>query len=281
MKIDLLTFTVFFAFILFFFISKDNICSTGKVIFADYEPLQINARSREECMNQCLSLPLDGGTSNSNGEPEFGLGSRMELTSFLRVLDFTDLENRSQKKKRNKVFNQWDRNGSDFLSLNEVDAGMQNLLQSEIGRDEGTRVWRNFRPSYIRAFNNAIGVGWDDNKKHYITRKKFRVLLTYLRLYGIMYEVFSYIDGGGVGITRDDDRRISHEEWTNSIPILRSIGLSWAPFVRLKNASVDDFKKIDRDGHGMVLLREFCTWIKEGEIRAKTSIGNELSKSHK
>ena len=38
-----------------------------------------------------------------------------------------------------------------------------------------------------------------------------------------------------------------------------------------------DFKVIDSDGHGMILLIEFCAWIKDAEIAAKTPIGTDLA----
>ena len=38
-----------------------------------------------------------------------------------------------------------------------------------------------------------------------------------------------------------------------------------------------DFKVIDSDGHGHILLIEFCKWIENAEIAAKTPFGADLA----
>jgi len=92
-----------------------------------------------------------------------------------------------------------------------------------------------------------------------------------------MFEVFSMIDGFSHGTTETDDRKISRDEWNVSINYVREAGNSFADFVCLKNASVEDFDIMDLDGKGSVLLMEFCKWIKRGEIFAGTDLGKDLS----
>ena len=122
--------------------------------------------------------------------------------------------------KRRRLWRKWDPNGNGYLSLAEVDRGLRMRLEEKAGRDKdlGTRVWRHFRPCFIRAFNDAkdvappSGAGPLDGDD-YVTLSEFRVLLVYLRLYAMMFEVFALIDGCSLGTTHDDDRRISYSEW--------------------------------------------------------------------
>jgi len=186
--------------------------------------------------------------------------------------------------KRRRLWRKWDPNGNGYLSLAEVDRGLRMRLEEKAGSDKalGTRVWRHFRPCFIRAFNDAkdvappSGAGPLDGDD-YVTLSEFRVLLVYLRLYAMMFEVFALIDGCSLGTTHDDDRRISYSEWEASLGAVRSAGSTWAPFLALQNASAQDFDEIDADGKGMVLLSEFCEWIEAVEVGAGTETGQELS----
>lgn len=92
-----------------------------------------------------------------------------------------------------------------------------------------------------------------------------------------MFEVFALIDGKSPGTTVDDDRRISYDEWHSALSDVKEAGNTYAPFVNLKKAKIDDFYVIDENHGGFVLLDEFCRWIKKGEIRAGTELGIELS----
>jgi len=56
-----------------------------------------------------------------------------------------------------------------------------------------------------------------------------------------MFEVFSLIDGNSPGITKEDDRRISYQEWIKYIPRANNDYINWAPFIKLKNANESDF----------------------------------------
>jgi len=93
-----------------------------------------------------------------------------------------------------------------------------------------------------------------------------------------MFEVFSMIDGNSHGTTETDDRKISREEWNVSINYVKEAGNSFANFVYLKRANINDFDIMDLDGKGSVLLMEFCKWIKTGEILEGTDLGKDLSK---
>ena len=56
---------------------------------------------------------------------------------------------------RDKEWDRMDGNGSDEVSLAEYDGWVQSLLIGKYSKDEGKRIWSVFRPSYIRAFEDA------------------------------------------------------------------------------------------------------------------------------
>jgi hypothetical protein len=97
-----------------------------------------------------------------------------------------------------------------------------------------------------------------------------------------MYDGFAKIDGGGPGRDAGDDMRIEMNEWTQGYTTVTRHG-----FVRLA-ALADVSKKeakevfatqIDDNGGGIVLLDEWCEWLKKGEIDANTPIGLLLNAS--
>ena len=89
-----------------------------------------------------------------------------------------------------------------------------------------------------------------------------------------MYELFTLIDGGGEGVTADDDSRIYKAEWLAAVPALQAAAASWAPFAALAALKADgsDFAAIDANGGGFILLTELCEWIENGERRAPRAL---------
>merc|ERR1711943_119939 len=79
------------------------------------------------------------------------------------------------------------------------------------------------------------------------------------------------IDGNSDGTTKDDDRRISKDEWA-----ARAKTFSGHPFVCLAVCSDGGkgtdavFAATDSDGKGMVLLKEFCEYLEAAEVAAGT-----------
>ena len=180
---------------------------------------------------------------------------------------------------------QWpvaDPNGNGFCSLAEIDGWvLKFLIATTHDTDEGTRLWRAFRPSYIRAFNDAKDIGKEirvpgtvaATTDDYVTKSEFRCLCAYLCLYAAMFDAFSAIDGS---TGEFDDRRMSLEEWEGSFETLKAY--PFEAVAKIISETTEDtaasvFAEMDADGHGMVLLAEFCTYIEQAEKKAGTPTG--------
>eukprot|EP00941_MAST-03F_sp_MAST-3F-sp1_P005264 g5264.t1 len=157
-----------------------------------------------------------------------------------------------------------DPNGNGHMSLAECDAWIAKALKAFEGEENGERIWKAFRPSYIRAFNDAKDLvgGKGSNNNDYVEAKEFRGLCAYLCLYAVMYDAFSLIDGGGgtVDDKAGDDRKMSPDEWKAGYKKLKDIG-----FAGLREVAEGDeanaeavFNEMDENKKGAVLLNEFC-----------------------
>lgn len=167
---------------------------------------------------------------------------------------------------RKKLWGQIDMNGNGYVSLAEVDKGLRDVFQID-------EIF-NCKPVIIRAFNAAKGIGqgikppgWDEIQDRYktraldpvdyIERKEFRVLLIYLHEYTALRQLFDKIDA-------DHDHRVSFEEFSLAVPLLRSMGQT----IPSPEAT---FKEIDADGGGMILFREFSDWALKKNLGAHIS----------
>ena len=194
-----------------------------------------------------------------------------------------------------------DPNGNGLVSLAEFDGWIKKTLllnaTSPEESAEADRLWKLYRPSYIRAFNDAKDVSkereiksvGDATTDDYVTKGEFRLAVAYLCLYAAMFDAFNQIDGGSAGTTATDDRRMSLAEWQAAYPKIQEMGYG---FVALQQAAKEAegetttevaqtaeeiFKKIDADGKGMVLLNEWCKFIEKAEIDAGTLAGKMLN----
>jgi hypothetical protein len=186
-----------------------------------------------------------------------------------------------------------DYNGNGMCSLAEVDSWVKNLLYGAYG-EEGNDIWRQYRPCYIRAFNDAKDVCDPKGLKgatttttdSYVTKREFRVLCGYLNIYAAMFGCFSVLDGKipsgddefvGKEVTADDDRRISCDEWCANYWATKG-RYGFAAFAGIEATDpAEIFAVMDADGKGMVLLNEWCAWIEAGEIAAETPWGKILT----
>lgn len=180
--------------------------------------------------------------------------------------------------------NEWlrlDQNGSRKVSLAECWRWIRNKLIDELkDTDEGTRLWKIYRPSYILAFNDAASVH-DDNDDNYVTAKEFRLLAAYICFYAAIFDWFALIDGGDSGVTKNDDRRISLGEWERWFINKEGVDEYRFEFTNLiRNEETEAkqfFLEMDANKGGMVLLKEFCVYVKKIEIEGGTDVGKWIS----
>jgi len=185
-----------------------------------------------------------------------------------------------------------DPNGNGLVSLAEFDGWIKKslMLNLEPDNDTADRLWKLYRPSYIRAFNDAKDIGKERPVKSttsatgdtittedYITKGEFRLANAYLCLYAAMFDAFALLDGGSEGTTATDDRRVSLEEFTKGMPAVVAKKYGFVALSEVGDNAEATFKKIDADGKGMVLLNEWCKWIEKAEQDAGTDYGKMLA----
>jgi len=197
-------------------------------------------------------------------------------------------------------WNALDNNGNGHVSLAETGKWIQDTLIDYIitlqksgvldsginAKDAGVALYKHFYPVYIRAFLDAADYG--ENKKvkgtktatedDYVQFNEFRLLCNYLVIYAIWQDEFAKIDGKGEGQTKDDDRRISKDEWST---YCKGKNTSAHPMDSVSMAikgGEKEFTRMDADGKGMVLLKEYCEYLEAIESKhLKSKIGRLLA----
>jgi len=207
--------------------------------------------------------------------PTAKAGSELALfmAPFVSLSEKTD----AGKGARKKEFRQADPNGNGLCSLAELETWLMAKLTAaypkdkESGVEKGKDLWDLYRPSYIRAFNDAKDYKKDDGKvlegaktatnDDFVSFGEFRLFITYACTYAAMYDAFSLIDGGGAG--RDgDDRKIELSEWEAGWS--KVTGHGFVALVAMTDAETAKkvFGDMDDNGGGVITLVEFCEFIK-------------------
>jgi hypothetical protein len=205
-----------------------------------------------------------------------------ELKDFLKSFQPYTEKNEEAKKLRKLGFKKCDTNGSGKCSLAEIDLFVLTNLQDDHGPKLGEKLFKSFRPCYIVAYNGAKNLksnakGNDDD---YINFSEFRVLNVYLCIYAGMFDAFSTIDGGGSGITKDDDRRIDKKEWLKGYVHVKTSGFVALGKLADKNAAVAAFETMDDDDKsGRVVFKDFCQYLSSAEMSAGTKMGAFFSEN--
>jgi len=219
-----------------------------------------------------------------------GDSSTDELLDFIHAFRPLAVKSQEGTKLRHSKFSLADTNGNGCCSLAEIDSFIKATLLKEFPQGKGLKLFFTFRPSYIRAYQEAKGIAQDAKKVRgakdatdddYITFAEFRILNAFLCIYAAMYDVFARVDGEGEGRDENDDMRIELSEWMSCYRKVKDRG-----FVALKNVKSDNeakgvFKKMDADGGGMVLLKEWCDFLKKEEMAKKTTLGVFFQKLRK
>ena len=151
----------------------------------------------------------------------------------------------------------------------------------------GEDLFKAFRPCYMRAFADAkdykkdtgdvIAGTKDATQDSFVSKDEFRLFCVYLIIYGAMFDAFAKIDGGGSGRGASDDKRISSKEWTAGWKGVRSHGFIALASIGTSEQAKEAFSKMDDNGGGVVLLDEWCFFLKAAEVAAGTPVGNLLN----
>ena len=216
-----------------------------------------------------------------------------DLKKFVGVFQPYAADTDEGKALRKKGFHFADPSGNGLCSVAEIENFILVTLlaafpkQAKADLDVGRDLFTAFRPCYIRAYNDAKDYKADDGtvlegtKKStaddLVSKVEFRVFNAQLVVYAMMFDAFALVDGGGAGRKAIEDRRIEKAEWMARYnDVVMPYG--FAAFKGLVNDKQADaaFKKMDADGAGMVLLIEWCAFIKAAEVEAGTPVGQVL-----
>lgn len=146
-------------------------------------------------------------------------------------------KDRLSKRKRKQLFRDIDGNGNGILSLAEADNAVRIRWEIDAPRDVINRAFHGARDLCPPV------AGFSDD---YIDYSEFRIFMVYLSHYHDLRILFDKLDTSG-------DGRLGLEEFTQSVPLLQSWGLSVADPRAM-------FSQMDADGGGMVLFDEFAHW---------------------
>ena len=152
--------------------------------------------------------------------------------------------------------------------------------------EHGKDLFKAFRPSYIRAFKDAADYAKDDGvtikgtknatQDDFVSKEEFKYFCIYVLIYAAMFDAFAKIDGGGAGRDAHDDKRLELHEWLEGFKSVSKHGFVALKSIADKKEAEKLFKEIDDNGGGIVLLDEWCFWLKQGEVRAGTEVGQLL-----
>jgi hypothetical protein len=117
------------------------------------------------------------------------------------------------KQKRDQLFNQFDANHNGYLTFDEVNKGIRDVLQFEKGFD--------FGPAIHQAFNASKDLVKTKSKisDSVVERAEFRLFLMYMREYFELYVMFQRMD-------TSQDQRISEPGRSPSLLPINDISVS-------------------------------------------------------
>mmetsp|Transcript_77197 Transcript_77197/g.89825 ORF Transcript_77197/g.89825 Transcript_77197/m.89825 type:complete len:257 (+) Transcript_77197:43-813(+) len=158
------------------------------------------------------------------------------------------------KQRRVELWQKFDKNQSNRLSLAEVDAS----CRTELGLDKFTS-----RLSSIlaRAFNKANGMGGKRGSGDYVEFLEFRLLLCYVYDYFELQVMFDEIDSS-------QDGRITLEEFKKAAPLIEKWGL------KMEDPEAV-FREVDTDKGGVIHFAEFAAFASEKKLDADGDPDNE------
>ena len=151
--------------------------------------------------------------------------------------------------RRQALFREYfDRNGNGFCSLAECDAGIKEMTSNSLLTS----------PVILRAFHSAHALSDRDNAADFLEFSEFRMFLSYLKEYALLWQLFDQID-----TQEDKDRRISLQEFLQAQTNLVENG------IQLGDNADATFASIDKNGGGYILFAEFVDWAVQQKLKAE------------
>lgn len=198
-----------------------------------------------------------------------------ELKDFMRSFQPYTEKSEEAKRLRKLGFRKCDTNGTGECSLAEMDGFILTNLKDDYGPKLGEKLFKTFRPCYIVAFAGAkhLKSSAKGNDDDYINFAEFRIFNVYLCIYAGMLDAFSTLDGGGSGITEDDDRRVEKKEWLKGYLHVKTSGFIGLGKLADKNSAMAAFESMDTNSSGRVLFSDFCHYLSKAEVEEGTKMG--------
>merc|ERR1712066_381302 len=140
----------------------------------------------------------------------------------------------SDNKKLHDLWNRLDFNGNNIVSLAEIDK----LVVEKY-------PLLNHKPALMRAYKKTIREGNGDD---WVQKKEFKPLLGNLFYFNKVFWVFDQVDN-------DKDRRINLKEFKWCLQL---VGMSMSA-----HQAEQEFRRVDKNGGGIVLFDEFCAYVTE------------------
>jgi Ca2+-binding EF-hand superfamily protein len=156
--------------------------------------------------------------------------------------DFDDLEKIiknciADKKRLRSLWKRIDFNGNNIVSLAEIDKLVVEAYPL-----------LNHKPALMRAYKLTISKKGGGDGDSWVEKKEFKRLLANLFYFNKIFWVFDQVDN-------DKDRRLSFQEFK------QVLALCGAPMP--DSRAREEFRKVDRNGGGIILFDEFCLYFTE------------------
>jgi len=133
-----------------------------------------------------------------------------------------------------KLWHSLDFNGNNIVSLAEID---------KMAVDQFPLL--NHKPALMRAYKATIKAGNGDD---WVQKKEFKMLLGNLFYFNKIFWLFENVDG-------DADRRLTAAEFKKLLTICGA---------KMSDQEIQsDFRKVDKNGGGIILFDEFCKYFTE------------------
>jgi len=158
--------------------------------------------------------------------------------------DFDKLEKIIQttigdRKKLHGLWKRMDFNGNNIVSLAEID---------KLAVEKYPLL--NHKPALMRAYKLTISKKGGGDGDSWVERKEFKRLLANLFYFNKIFWVFDQVDN-------DKDRRLNLHEFKQCLTLCGT-GMS-------NSQAQAEFRKVDRNGGGIILFDEFCRYFTESK----------------